>query len=109
MAGKAEPIAEGGFEQEVLQADGPVVVMFTASWCGPCIRFKPIFKERAEEMDVPFKIADISDESNPLWDEWGIRHVPTVAIFEAGELKHKVGGFLHDKHLDELLSHLDGA
>lgn len=104
-----DPIPEGRFEQEVLQADGPVVVLFSADWCGPCIRFKPIFHERAGQVDVPFKIADISEDSNPLWDEWGIRQVPTVAIFEGGELKHKVGGFLHDKHLDALLAHLDGA
>lgn len=97
------PVPVDDFEAEVAQADGPIVVYFTARWCGPCKRFKPIYEERAEASDLPFAVVDISDESDPLWDAYEIRSVPTVAIFEGGEIRERVSGFLDDRDLDELL------
>lgn len=98
---------DGRFEEEVLQAEGPVVVYFTAEWCGPCHRFKPIYQDRAESTDLPFKVVDITDESHPHWERFDIKKVPTVAIFEDGEMRERVSGFLHEKHLDELLESVE--
>lgn len=104
-----EQIPEGGFEEAVLEAEGPIVVYFTAEWCGPCHRFKPIYEDRAKASDLPFKVVDITDEAHPLWERYEIRKVPTVAIFRDGEIVERVSGFLHDKHLDELLAKVDGG
>lgn len=99
-----DPVAVDDFDEQVLAADGPVVVYFTARWCGPCKRFKPIFFDRADEVDLPFAIVDITDESDPIWERFEIRSVPTVAVFEDGEIRERVSGFLDERDLDRLLA-----
>lgn len=102
-----EPVRVDDFDEQVLRADGPVVVYFTAEWCGPCKRFKPIYADRAAEVDLPFAVVDISDDADPIWEAWDIRRVPTVAIFEDGEIRERVSGFLDGRDLDELLARVE--
>lgn len=103
----SDPVTVDDFDEQVLAADGPVVVYFTAEWCGPCKRFKPIFVDRAGDVDLPFAVVDISDESDPLWERFDIRQVPTVAVFAGGEIRERVSGFLDERDLDELLGRVE--
>lgn len=83
---------------------GPVPVLFTADWCGPCRRFKPAFERRAAATERLFLSVDVSDEESPLWDTLGLRVVPTVIVFKSGEAVHKEGGFLGERDLDRILA-----
>jgi thioredoxin 1 len=74
------------FEQEVLQADQPVLVDFTASWCGPCRALAPIIDQVAETLDGKAKVGKVDIDEAPLTaGKFGVRGVPTVMVFKGGE------------------------
>jgi len=87
-------VSDDNFENEVLQADGPVMVDFWAEWCGPCKALSPIVDEVANEMAGKIKVVKVNIDENPnAPTKYGVRGIPTLMIFENGELKEtKVGG-----------------
>lgn len=87
--------------------EGPTLLLFWAQWCGYCARFKPHFDEAGESRDERFVTVDISSESSPLWDEWGVAKVPTVVLLEDGGEVDRVSGVLGEKHLDRILAAID--
>ena len=75
------------FETEVLKSDVPVLVDFWAPWCNPCKLIGPIIDELAGEYDGKVKIAKINvDDNQSLASQYGIRGIPTVMVFNAGEV-----------------------
>lgn len=87
-------VSDDSFESEVLKADGPVMVDFWAEWCGPCKALSPIVDEVANEMAGKIKVVKVNIDENPnAPTKYGVRGIPTLMIFENGELKEtKVGG-----------------
>ncbi len=81
------------FEKEVLQADRPVLVDFWAEWCGPCKMIAPFLEEIAQEMGDRIKVVKVNIDESPLAPtKYGVRGIPTLMIFDRGELKAtKVG------------------
>ncbi len=74
------------FEQEVLTSKVPVLVDFTASWCGPCKALAPIVDQLAEELAGSVKVGKLDIDDSPLTaGKYGVRGVPTVMVFKAGE------------------------
>lgn len=74
------------FEQEVLNSSEPVLVDFTATWCGPCKRLAPIVDEIAEEVKGKIKVGKLDIDESPLTaSKMGIRSVPTLIVFKDGK------------------------
>jgi thioredoxin 1 len=81
-------LTDQNFDLEVLQASGPVLVDFTATWCGPCKMLSPIVEKLADEFEGKLKVGKVDVDSAPgLAAKYGIRSVPTVMVFEGGKMK----------------------
>lgn len=73
------------FEQEVLQADKPVLVDFYADWCGPCKMMSPVVDEVAEE-EPDVKVCQINiDENMDIAQKYRVMSIPTFIAFKNGE------------------------
>ena len=81
------------FQSEVLEAAEPVVVDFWAEWCGPCKMIAPSLEEISSEMAGKVKVAKLNIDENPdIAVKYGVRSIPTLAMFKGGEVADiKVG------------------
>lgn len=76
--------------QEVLEQGLPVVIDFSATWCGPCKKIASIIDELAAEYEGKVNICKCDvDENNELTSKYGIRNVPTVLFLKGGEVVDK--------------------
>lgn len=74
------------FDTDVIQSDSPVLVDFTATWCGPCKMLAPIVEQVADELEGSVKVGKLDiDESPVTAGKFGVRGVPTVMVFKGGE------------------------
>ncbi len=82
------------FKKEVLEAKGKVLVDFFATWCGPCQMLSPIIDQLANEVtDVKICKVDI-DKAEELTNEYGVEVVPTLILFENGQVVKSVSGVM---------------
>ena len=80
-------VTDENFGTEVLQSSKPVLVDFWAEWCGPCKVIAPILEEIDQEIGDRIQIAKIDIDNNPdAPTQYGIRSIPTLMIFNNGEL-----------------------
>ena len=86
-------VTDSSFEQEVLKAQGPVLVDFWAEWCGPCKMIGPVLEEIAGDYAGKLKIAKLNIDENPQTPpKYGIRGIPTLMLFKNGQVEAtKVG------------------
>ncbi|HHI93092.1 MAG: thioredoxin TrxA [Gammaproteobacteria bacterium] len=93
MSGNIVYLTDDSFEDEVVKAEGPVLVDYWADWCGPCKMIAPILDEIAEEYKDKIKIAKLNIDENPgTPPKYGIRGIPTLMLFKGGNVEAtKVG------------------
>ena len=86
-------VTDENFDAEVIKAAKPVIVDFWAEWCGPCKMIGPVLEEISGEMSDQVIIAKHNIDQEPNTPtKYGIRGIPTMLLFKAGELKAtKVG------------------
>lgn len=82
-------LTNGNFDQEVLQAEQPVLVDFYADWCGPCKMMGPVVDEISKE-ETQIKVCKVNiDEEMELAQRFGVMSIPTFLAFQNGELSGK--------------------
>ncbi|HJL20232.1 MAG TPA: thioredoxin [Sandaracinaceae bacterium LLY-WYZ-13_1] len=88
MAGKnVSAVNDLNFDSEVVKSDVPVLVDFTATWCGPCRQIAPLVDQLADEYEGKAKVVKLDiDESPETARKFGIRGVPTLLVFKGGEV-----------------------
>lgn len=82
------------FRKEVLASKDPTVALFWATWCPFCRKFKPEFDRLAAEKPWRFASVYLDDYENPLWDDYAVDVVPTLAMFRQGKVVERVDGIL---------------
>ena len=95
------------FENEVLNADKPVLLDFYADWCGPCKMLAPVLHEIAEENAGTLKVGKINvDEQMELAMRFQVSSIPMLVVFKDGKAVAKSGGY---RPKSEIAAMVEGA
>lgn len=96
------------FEEKVIRSSLPVIVDFTAVWCGPCKMVDPIIKELAGEWDGKVSIYKCdADQNSDLINQFGIMGIPTVMLFKNGQVMERQTGFKpKNQMIDKFFPHI---
>lgn len=98
---------EANFDREVLNATQPVLVEFWAGWSDPCKAMAPMLESVAEDEAVPVKVARVNVEDHEnLTEQYGVRSVPTLLIFNQGGLQDQIVGRTTEQAVRERLERL---
>lgn len=101
----AAAVTDASFEQDVLKSDLPVLIDFWAPWCGPCRMVAPIVDEIATEFEGKIKVFKLNTDENPnVASQYGIRSIPTLMIFKAGQKVDTVVGAVPKTTLSSTIS-----
>jgi len=100
---------ESNFEQEVLDANSPVLVQFWAGWSESSKAMAPVLESIAETHDLPVKVARLNVEQHEdLVEEYGVRAVPTCLIFNDGSLQDQIVGRTTEREVRRKLGRIVG-
>ena len=93
--------------QEKIDNGEKLIVKFGGTWCGPCRMMKPVFEKVSQnnDSDVQMHTVDI-DENRDFAIKYGIRSIPTIKVFNGGEVKETKVGVLTEQGIKELVSNL---
>ena len=80
-------VTDDSFSNDVLQAQGPILVDFWAEWCGPCKQIAPALDEISTERAGRVQVAKLNIDENPMTPgELGVRGIPTLMLFKDGKV-----------------------
>jgi thioredoxin 1 len=105
LPGSVVHVKEATFDEEVLQADVPVLVDFYAEWCGPCKKLAPVLDQLAYQTPDARIVKVNIDESPELAVRYGVKGIPHLTVFKDGKPVARHVGFADRQQLVALLSH----
>lgn len=104
MSDKTVKITDENFEELVINSDKLVIVDFWAEWCGPCKMIAPVLEELASEYGEKLKICKMDVDANPeTAPKYGIRGIPTLILFNNGDVAGTKVGALSKSQLSEFI------
>ncbi len=111
MSKNTVTVNAANWQTEVMGASGPVLVDFWATWCPPCRMVAPYLEELAGELAGRLKVAKLDVDENPeIAQLYGIHSIPTLLVFDRGEVVARKVGALPKRQLRQLVEpHLETA
>jgi thioredoxin 1 len=98
-------VTEDTFQNEVLGASQPVLVDFTAVWCGPCKMLEPVVKELATDWEGQARVVKLDVDTNAsIAMQYQVMGVPTLMLFVDGEPKERLTGYQPKKRIEKKFS-----
>ena len=98
-------VTDQSFADDVLGAEGPVLVDFWAEWCGPCRMIAPALEEIAGSLGEKVKIVKLNVDENPhTAAKYGIQSIPTLMIFKDGQMASRQIGAAPKQKLEQWIT-----
>ncbi|MCO4772337.1 MAG: thioredoxin [Deltaproteobacteria bacterium] len=105
MAGNVADFTDINFDSDVLNSEVPVLVDFTAVWCGPCKAIAPTIAKLADEYQGRVKVGKLDIDHNPQTPtKYHVRGVPTLILFQGGQVKDQVMGAVNKKKIESMFN-----
>ena len=105
MADNVIEFNDQNFDSDVLKAETPVLVDFWAIWCGPCKAIAPIVEEIANDYIGKVKVGKMDvDSNNQVAMRYGIRSIPTLLLFNNGEVVDQIIGNVGKDSIEGMIS-----
>ncbi len=100
-------VDDASFDSEVTQADQPVLVDFSATWCGPCKQLEPLVHEVAEEYQGRLKVIKVDVDKAPnAAAKLGVMSVPTLLFYQQGNVRDQLVGLVKKQEITDRVDKL---
>jgi len=104
---KVNAVTDENFKKEVLESNTPVLVDFWAPWCGPCKAIGPVVEDLANAFGDKVKFAKCNVDNSPATPgKYGIKAIPTLIFFKAGNVIEQITGMVAKSKLEDALNKL---